>query len=244
MRCLAALVARAESRRRRAPSIRSTRMRASRQLGDAARAKGSATHSVLRWGSRRSCGRWRSRSGAKRCRATVLAHGQPAMRRPRATARRRAFQPHRPAALSRPAMFPDGDQRRVRARRGAGPRPDLIWERGVGPTTSSGTGSSASAVAAAAHGGALANVDVVAPGGTQRVEWRDDGVYLTGWAEVVLEGHWIGLISRPPRDLIAVSRARFPRSAHRRRFGDARLVTRRPGTDLLQAALSPRSICA
>ena len=30
----------------------------------------------------------------------------------------------------------------------------LIWERGVGPTTSSGTGSSASAVAAAAHGGA------------------------------------------------------------------------------------------
>ena len=66
----------------------------------------------------------------------------------------------------------------------------LIWERGVGPTTSSGTGSAASAVAAAAHGGAAREVDVVAPGGTQRVEWRDDGVYLTGWAEVVLEGHW------------------------------------------------------
>ena len=67
----------------------------------------------------------------------------------------------------------------------------LIWERGVGPTTSSGTGSSASAVAAAAHGGAARAVDVIAPGGTQRVEWRDDGVYLTGWAEVVMEGHWI-----------------------------------------------------
>jgi diaminopimelate epimerase len=67
----------------------------------------------------------------------------------------------------------------------------LIWERGVGPTTSSGTGSSASAVAAAAHGGAVRSVDVVAPGGTQRVEWRDDGVYLTGWAEIVMEGHWI-----------------------------------------------------
>jgi diaminopimelate epimerase len=67
----------------------------------------------------------------------------------------------------------------------------LIWERGVGPTTSSGTGSSASAVAAAAHGGAARSIDVVAPGGTQRVEWRDAGVYLTGWAEIVMEGEWI-----------------------------------------------------
>lgn len=67
----------------------------------------------------------------------------------------------------------------------------MIWERGVGPTTSSGTGSSASAVAAAAHGGAARAVDVVAPGGTQRVEWRDEGVYLTGWAEIVMEGQWI-----------------------------------------------------
>ncbi len=64
----------------------------------------------------------------------------------------------------------------------------LIWERGVGPTTSSGTGSSASAVAAAAHGGAARSVSVMAPGGTQHVEWRDDGVYLTGWAELVLDG--------------------------------------------------------
>ena len=67
----------------------------------------------------------------------------------------------------------------------------LIWERGVGPTTSSGTGASASAVAAAAHGGATRALDVVALGGTQRVEWRDDGVYLTGWAEIVLEGDWL-----------------------------------------------------
>lgn len=68
----------------------------------------------------------------------------------------------------------------------------VIWERGVGPTTSSGTGASASAVAAAAHGGAARAVDVVAPGGTQRVEWRDDGVYLTGWAAFVLDGEWTG----------------------------------------------------
>ncbi len=68
----------------------------------------------------------------------------------------------------------------------------LIWERGVGPTTSSGTGASASAVAAAAHGGAGRDIDIVAPGGTQHVEWRDDGVYLTGWAELVLNGDWLG----------------------------------------------------
>lgn len=68
----------------------------------------------------------------------------------------------------------------------------LIWERGVGPTSSSGTGASASAVAAAAHAGAARSVDVIAPGGTQRVEWDDAGVHLTGWAEVVLDGQWVG----------------------------------------------------
>ena len=64
----------------------------------------------------------------------------------------------------------------------------LIWERGVGPTTSSGTGSAAAAVAAAAHGGAARQVDVIAPGGIQRVEWRQEGIYQTGWAELVFEG--------------------------------------------------------
>jgi diaminopimelate epimerase len=67
----------------------------------------------------------------------------------------------------------------------------LIWERGVGPTSSSGTGTSAAAVAAAAHGGAARSIDVTAPGGTQRVEWLEDGVYLTGWAEVLLDGRWL-----------------------------------------------------
>lgn len=66
----------------------------------------------------------------------------------------------------------------------------LIWERGVGPTHASGTGACASAVAAAVAGGAGRDIDVEAPGGTQRVEWRDDGVYLTGWAEVLFTGKW------------------------------------------------------
>ena len=66
----------------------------------------------------------------------------------------------------------------------------LIWERGVGPTLSSGTGSCAALVAAAAFGGASRNADVIAPGGAQRVEWRDDSVYLTGWAEILFDGEW------------------------------------------------------
>ena len=67
----------------------------------------------------------------------------------------------------------------------------LIWERGVGPTHASGTGACASAISAIAHGGAARDVQVIAPGGAQRVEWRDDGIYLTGWAEMVFDGHWL-----------------------------------------------------
>ena len=67
----------------------------------------------------------------------------------------------------------------------------LIWERGVGPTTSSGTGSCAALIAAAAFGGAARDATVIAPGGRQRVEWREDSVYLTGWAEVLVDGDWL-----------------------------------------------------
>jgi diaminopimelate epimerase len=71
-----------------------------------------------------------------------------------------------------------------------------IWERGVGPSLSSGTGSCGSLVAAAAYGGASRDAEVIAPGGSQRVEWLDDGVYLTGWAEVLCEGQWLRAVPR------------------------------------------------
>jgi diaminopimelate epimerase len=95
-------------------------------------------------------------------------------------------------ALSTHAMFPAGTNVEFVQVDGRDRVKILIWERGVGPTTSSGTGSSASAVAAAAHGGASRSIDVVAPGGIQHVDWRDDGVFLTGWAEIILDGHWLG----------------------------------------------------
>ena len=64
----------------------------------------------------------------------------------------------------------------------------LIWERGVGPTEASGTGACAAAVAAMSYGGAPRDVQVASPGGVQRVEWRDAGLFLTGWAEVIVAG--------------------------------------------------------
>jgi diaminopimelate epimerase len=67
----------------------------------------------------------------------------------------------------------------------------LIWERGVGPTEASGTGACAAAVAAAAYGGADRRLDVISPGGTQRVEWTDEGIWLTGWAELIATGEWL-----------------------------------------------------
>ena len=93
--------------------------------------------------------------------------------------------------LATHAMFPAGTNVEFAHVETPGRVRILIWERGVGPTTSSGTGACASAVAAAAHGGAAREVDIVAPGGTQRVEWLSDGVYLTGWAEIVLDGEWL-----------------------------------------------------
>ena len=64
-----------------------------------------------------------------------------------------------------------------------------IWERGVGETLSSGTGSSASAVAAIRTGRAESPVRVHTPGGTQTVEWNTQ-VFLTGPATLLCRGEF------------------------------------------------------
>ena len=86
--------------------------------------------------------------------------------------------------------FPDGTNVELAAVDDAGHVRILIWERGVGPTEASGTGACAAAVAAISYGGAARDVTVAAPGGVQRIEWRDDGLYLTGWAEIIAECEW------------------------------------------------------
>jgi diaminopimelate epimerase len=72
----------------------------------------------------------------------------------------------------------------------------LIWERGVGPTEASGTGACAAAVAAMAYGGADRDVMVLSPGGQQRVEWLDEGLFLTGSAEIIAVCAWQAPVSR------------------------------------------------
>jgi len=92
--------------------------------------------------------------------------------------------------LATHAAFPEGTNVELACLEGADRVRILIWERGVGPTASSGTGTCAAAVAAMAHHGASRRVDVEAPGGLQRVEWTDDGVTLVGWAELVAWVKW------------------------------------------------------
>jgi diaminopimelate epimerase len=94
-------------------------------------------------------------------------------------------------ALERHQAFPEGTNVEFASVEAPDRVRILIWERGVGPTMASGTGACAAAVAAAAFGGASRDVHVISPGGSQRVEWRDDGIFLTGWAEVVLRGQWL-----------------------------------------------------
>jgi diaminopimelate epimerase len=98
------------------------------------------------------------------------------------------------SALAVHPTFPEGTNVELAAVDAPGRVRILIWERGVGPTEASGTGACAAAVAAMRYGGAARDVEVASPGGVQRVEWLDDGLFLTGWAEVVAEIKWVGRV--------------------------------------------------
>jgi diaminopimelate epimerase len=71
-----------------------------------------------------------------------------------------------------------------------------IWERGVGETEASGTCSCAAAVAAMIKGQTERLVTVLMPGGRARIRWRGDQadgeVVITGTAEVIYGGEWLG----------------------------------------------------
>ena len=208
VRCLGALVARDQrsAAGRRHHRRHGRGRKASRAPGE----RRSAIHVPhVPWPARRTFAAWHSRRPGNGLTATVLGMGNPQCvvlgSLPDAERVRAAG-----AGAGHARRVSCGHERRVR--RGGLTRPEvriLIWERGVGPTTSSGTGTAASAVAAAAHGGASRDMQVIAPGGTQRVEWRDDGVYLTGWAEVVFAGEWLA-----PRHWLTGDGKQFPRTVY------------------------------
>jgi diaminopimelate epimerase len=64
-----------------------------------------------------------------------------------------------------------------------------FYERGVGETQSSGTGSSASAVASVTTGRARSPLRVHAPGGTQEVRFEKE-VFLRGPATLICHGEY------------------------------------------------------
>jgi diaminopimelate epimerase len=65
-----------------------------------------------------------------------------------------------------------------------------IYERGCGPTMSSGTGTCAASAATMALRGATRELTAIAEGGAQRTVWpaNDKGMRLTGPAEIVCQG--------------------------------------------------------
>ena len=67
----------------------------------------------------------------------------------------------------------------------------LFWERGVGETMSSGSGSCAAAVASILKGLTEKTVAVQTSMGTLKVEWEGDVVHQIGPSEGVFEGRYI-----------------------------------------------------
>jgi len=65
-----------------------------------------------------------------------------------------------------------------------------IWERGAGWTLSSGTGATASAVAAVHAGRCASPVTVETEGGDLEIRWDGDSVFLTGPAEITSRGEF------------------------------------------------------
>jgi diaminopimelate epimerase len=65
-----------------------------------------------------------------------------------------------------------------------------VWERGVGVTLASGSSSCATAVAAARRGLTGRRVTITLDGGDLQVDWRADGVWMTGATMHVASGQF------------------------------------------------------
>jgi diaminopimelate epimerase len=93
------------------------------------------------------------------------------------------------ALIGAQPQFPQGTNVEYVAVRGPREIEIRLFERGVGETQSSGTGSCAAAVAAIAGGQVASPVNVIAPGGSQTVRWQNQ-VYLQGPATLLCRGEF------------------------------------------------------
>ena len=94
------------------------------------------------------------------------------------------------AEIQRSSQFPQGVNVEFVTIDGKNDIRSRFFERGVGETQSSGTGSCASAVAAIATGRAESPVRVHAPGGTQTVRREGNYIFLRGPARLVGRGEF------------------------------------------------------
>ena len=93
------------------------------------------------------------------------------------------------ALIATQPAFPQGTNVEYVVVRGPNEIEIRLFERGVGETMSSGTGSCASAVAAIGSKRVASPVSVMAPGGTQTVRWEGK-VFLLGPATLVCRGEF------------------------------------------------------
>lgn len=92
------------------------------------------------------------------------------------------------AEIQRDPQFPQGVNVEFVAGSGRHDVHVRFFERGVGETRSSGTGSCAAALASMANGHANSPVRVHAPGGTQTVRWEGGKIFLRGAARLLCSG--------------------------------------------------------
>jgi diaminopimelate epimerase len=94
------------------------------------------------------------------------------------------------AKISTSPLFPHGTNVEFVQVRSADEIAFRIYERGCGPTTSSGTGTCAASAAVMALRGTARELTAIAQGGTQRTVWpaNDAAMHLTGPAEIVCRG--------------------------------------------------------
>ncbi|WP_235829707.1 diaminopimelate epimerase [Frigidibacter oleivorans] len=96
----------------------------------------------------------------------------------------------RGAAMERDPLFPEATNVEFASVTGPDRLRMRVWERGAGITLACGSGTCATAVAAHLRGLTGRHVTVDVDGGTLDIDWRDDGVWMSGPTAHVFDG-WL-----------------------------------------------------
>ncbi len=97
--------------------------------------------------------------------------------------------PHAGAAMEHDPLFPQSTNVEFASLTGPDRLRMRVWERGTGITLACGSGACATAVAAHRRGLTGRQVTLDLDGGTLHIDWRDDGVWMTGPTTLVFDGH-------------------------------------------------------